>query len=70
MNLLLCQNTIPDVELTDGSHKGLNRVEALAPLVLVLTQNQCPTTYKTQSKTELNLVAQRKLWFRTIVLCL
>lgn len=35
--LLRCENTIPDVELADGANKGLNRVEALAPLVLVLT---------------------------------
>lgn len=35
--LLLCENAIPDVELTDGSNKGFDRVEALTPLVLVLT---------------------------------
>ena len=37
VHLLLAQNTIPDVELTDGSHEGFNGVEALTPLVLVLT---------------------------------
>lgn len=35
--LLLRENTIPNVELTDGANKGFDRVEALAPLVLVLT---------------------------------
>lgn len=35
--LLRCKNTIPDVELADGADKGFDRVEALTPLILVLT---------------------------------
>ncbi|CAG5959827.1 unnamed protein product [Menidia menidia] len=40
--LLWCEDPVPDVELADGPHKGLHRVEALAPLVLLLTQDQRP----------------------------
>lgn len=34
--LLRCENTIPNVELAYGAHKGFNRVEALTPQILVL----------------------------------
>lgn len=48
--LLRCENTIPDVELAHGADKGFDRVEALAPLILVLTQHQRPAAYRTQGK--------------------
>lgn len=36
INLLLCENTIPNVKLADGAYKGFNGVEAFTPLILVL----------------------------------
>lgn len=50
MYLLRCENTIPDVELADRADEGFYRVEALAPLILVLTKYQCATTYRTHVK--------------------
>lgn len=35
--LLLCENTIPNVELANGANKGFHRVEAFTPLILVLS---------------------------------
>ncbi|TNN72003.1 hypothetical protein EYF80_017791 [Liparis tanakae] len=50
---LLCENTIPDVELAHGADEGFHRVEALAPLILVLTQHQRPAAYRAHGKESL-----------------
>lgn len=46
--LLWCENTIPDVELAEGADEGFDRVEALPPLILVLTQHQRTSSYRQQ----------------------
>lgn len=43
--LLLWVDIIPDIELAERTNKGLNWVEALASLILILSQHQSTTSY-------------------------
>lgn len=48
--MLWVENPVPDVELAEGPDEGLHGVEALTPLVLVLAQNQRPSTWRVEVK--------------------
>lgn len=43
--LLWWEDIIPDIELAERTNKGLNWVEALASLILILSQHQSTTSY-------------------------